>query len=43
MMFTIFKTFKSIIFNELIKSNNINIKLSENLKINKIKITALYK
>ncbi len=43
MISTIFKMSKLIIFNKLIKSNNINMKLSKNLEINKIEITALYK
>ncbi len=34
---------ESIIFNKLIKSDNINIKLSKNLKINKIEVTVFYK
>ncbi len=32
-----------VMFNKSIKSDNINIKLSKNLGINKIKIAALYK
>ncbi len=37
------KTSELIIFNKLIKSNNLNMKLYKNLKLNKIELTALYK
>ena len=39
----VLKTSESIMSNKSIKSNNINTKLSKNLKINKIEITVLYK
>ena len=42
-MSIIFKIFKSIIFNKLIKSNNFNMKLCKNLKLNKIELAALHK
>ncbi len=34
---------ESIIFNKLIKSNNLNMKLYKNLKLNKTELAALYK
>ncbi len=42
-MLIIFETFKSIIFNKLIISDDINIKLSKNLRINKIEIAVFCK
>jgi len=39
----VFETFKSIISNKLIKSDNFNTKLCKNLKFNKTELTALYK
>ncbi len=37
------ETLKSVIFNKLVKSNNSNIELRKNLKLNKIELTTLYK
>ncbi len=37
------ETSKLIMSDKLIKSDNFNIKLRKNLKLNKIELTALYK
>jgi len=43
MMSIIFKMSESVIFNKSIESNNINMKLCKNLKLNKTELAALYK